>query len=102
VPYQQQPSYRQFQEQVDVQRKQEMMEAQQAILQTGADNFSQQVRQIVIQLQNIQSDLQQSQSQLDIQMDAQRRQLQKNAQAIAQAQQQLTDIFAGGANRSMQ
>ncbi len=80
----------------------QMQQAQAAIAKTGADNFSSQVRQVILKLQNLRDELQQSQNQLESQMDASRRQLQRNQDSIGQIEQQLSDLFLSGTKTHIQ
>ncbi|WP_155987967.1 hypothetical protein [Gorillibacterium massiliense] len=99
---QQTTSYQQFQQQLEENRKMQMQQAQAAIAKTGADNFSSQVRQVILKLQNLRDELQQSQNQLESQMDASRRQLQRNQDSIGQIEQQLSDLFLSGTKTHIQ
>ncbi|WP_166246200.1 hypothetical protein [Paenibacillus turpanensis] len=85
-------SYQQFMQQVQNRREIEMQQAQQAILQAGADNASQQMRNIVQMLSQIGQEIAQAQKQLHEQMQAQQRQLQQLEQRVTSACQQLADV----------
>ncbi|AZN41918.1 hypothetical protein [Paenibacillus albus] len=86
----QQLSYEQFQAQVRQRELQEQQQAQQALKRVGLDPKSQQVQQVIQQLNSIEKELQQAENQLQMQMDAQRRQIkliqQKIQHTVAQFQ----------------
>ena len=84
----QQLSYEQFQAQVRKQREMEQQMAQQALRNAGLDPKSQQVQQVIQDLQGIQSELNLAENQLQMQMDAQKRQIQNIQQKLQQAMNQ--------------
>ncbi|MFC4101153.1 hypothetical protein [Paenibacillus xanthanilyticus] len=85
----QQLSYEQFQQQVQQQKEQERVQAQQALRNVGLDSRSQQVNQVLMELQGIQQELAIAENQLQMQMDAQKRQIQAIGQRIRQAESQV-------------
>lgn len=94
IPMNQQLSYQQFQEQVQRQQEQERVMAQQALRNVGLDSRSQQIRQLVMELQGIGRELQQAENQLQMQMDAQKRQFQSIQQRLQQAELQVQSSLA--------
>ncbi|REE80112.1 hypothetical protein A8990_12266 [Paenibacillus taihuensis] len=81
----QQLSYEQFQAQVRQREQQEQRQAQEALKRVGLDPKSQQVQQVIQQLNGIERELQQAENQLQMQMDAQRRQIKLLQQKIQHA-----------------
>lgn len=96
----QQLSYEQFQQQVQQQQEQERIQAQQALRNVGLDSRSQQVNQVLIELQGIQQELSIAENQLQMQMDAQKRQIQAIGQRIRQAEAQVRMSMNANSNAS--
>ncbi|XEC95900.1 hypothetical protein AB6A23_04860 [Paenibacillus tarimensis] len=90
----QQISYEQFQDQVQKQQELERQQAQQALRNVGIDSRSQQVNQVLIELQNIQRELALAENQIQMQMDAQKRQIQNIQQRLQQTEQQVKATMA--------
>lgn len=93
----QQLSYQQFQEQVQQQQELQRQQAQQALRNVGLDPHSQQISKVVIELQNILSELQLTENQIQMQMDAQKRQIQSLQQRLQQAVALVQSTFGANA-----
>ncbi|TLS49430.1 hypothetical protein FE782_25275 [Paenibacillus antri] len=93
-------SYQQFQQQRFMRQEQQAMQAQQAILNSGADSFSQKVMDTVNALRKISGDLVGAQKQLEAQIQAQQRQLQQMQQNIDSVCNQIQNAFKPGASGS--
>lgn len=98
----QQLSYQQFQEQVQQQQELQRQQAQQALRNVGLDPHSQQISKVVIELQNIYSELQLTENQIQMQMDAQKRQIQSLQQRMQQAVSLVQRTFGPGAATAQQ
>ena len=86
-------SYQQYQQQRFQREEQQARLARQAILEAGADSFSQKVMEAVNALRTVSRDLASAQKQLEAQVFAQQRQLQLMQQHIDQAIAQLQNEF---------
>jgi len=93
-------SYQQYQQQRFQQQEQQAKLAQQAILNAGADSFSQKVLDAINALRSVSRDLVSAQKQLEAQVFAQQRQLQLMQQHIDQVISQLQNNFRIGGGAS--
>lgn len=89
-------SYQQFQQQRFMRQEQLAAQAQKAILNVGADSFSQKVMDTLTALRQISKDLVDAQQQLETQIYAQQRQLQRMQQHIDNVCNQLQASFKAG------
>jgi paraquat-inducible protein B len=89
-------SYQQFQQQRFVRQEQQSVQAQQAIMNAGADSFSQKVMDTITALRKISSDFVNAQKQLEAQIFAQQRQLQQMQQNIDNVCNQLQNAYKPG------
>lgn len=87
-------SYEQFQQQQRMRQEQEQAMAKAALQSAGADRHSEQLRGLLVQLQELEAEIARAENQVQVQMDAQLRQLQAVRSRIRQtenaAQQLLT------------
>jgi hypothetical protein len=90
----QQLTYEQFQEQQRMRHEQEQAMAREALLRAGADRYSDRLRNLLVELQNLNAEIARAENQVQVQMDAQLRQLQAIRERARQAEHAIQSVLS--------
>ncbi|AGA57748.1 Uncharacterized protein TXXE_08135 [Thermobacillus xylanilyticus] len=90
----QQMTYEQFQEQQRIRQEQEQAMAREALLRAGADRYSDRLRTLLVELQNLNAEIARAENQVQVQMDAQLRQLQAIRERVRQAEHAMQSVLS--------